>query len=236
MSIHIRHMMPMLLCLVYTAASASPKEDVTRLLSKSMPATVIFSDGTSTWKTEGTSVSSLGANRAVIVHSKGLALDTDGASKEIRACDSTAQPDTALSDAKGRPTDANSIPYFVLPWCGEAADKQKCKKNPPYAQLGLQKGDLAAVISEEKIAFAIAADVGPEKKFGEGSVQLHRQLGHETVGKNSKNPKCAANVSMTSEVFLVIFPKSNNKWLAKEEIEKQGSKLWELLLADENKK
>jgi hypothetical protein len=208
---------------------ASPKDDVSRLLIKSKPAVVTFSDGSSTWTGQTDSVSRLDSDKAVIVHSKFLTIDTDGASKEILACDSTAQADTALSDSKGKPTDANVIPYFVLPWCGEAANKAKCKANPPYRQLGLQKGDLAAVISGDKLAFAIAADLGPEKHFGEGSVELHRQLGHETVGKSSKNPKCAKNESMSTEVFIVVFPKSNNKWLSKEDIDKKGRGLWDAL-------
>lgn len=223
-------------CLFIDIASASPQEDVSRLLTKSQPAVVVFSDGTTAWEKETISVFSLGKDKAVIVHSKSLALDTDGASKEIRSCDPDAKPGTALPDLKGNPTDANSIPYFVLPWCGDAKDKNKCKEKPPYVQLGLQKGDLAAVISGDKITFAIAADVGPEKKFGEGSVQLHRQLGHETVGKDASNLKCAANISMSSDVFIVVFPKSNKKWLPKEEIEKNGLKLWETLLSNENQK
>lgn len=108
------------------------------------------------------SVSLLDNGKAVIVRSNFLTLATDGASKEIRSCDSTAQADTALSDPQGKPTDANVIPYFILPWCSGAADKAKCKANPPYRQPGLQKGDFAVVISGDKLASAIAADAGPE--------------------------------------------------------------------------
>lgn len=212
---------------------ASPKDDVSRLLTNSRPAVVIFSDGSGAWTGQTASVSRLNSGEAVIVRSKFLTLDTDGASKEIRSCDSTAQAETALSDSKGKPTDANAIPYFVLPWCGAAANKAECRKNPPYRQLGLQKGDLAAVIAEDKLVFAIAADLGPEKHFGEGSVQLHRQLGHETVGKDARNPKCAKNESMSSEIFIVVFPKSNNKWLSKEDIDKKGQALWKGLLDSE---
>ncbi|MGZ3940049.1 MAG: glycoside hydrolase family 75 protein [Flavisolibacter sp.] len=218
------------LYLLVGIAVASPKDDMFRLLVKSKPAVVIFSDGSRTWTGQTDSVSRLENGKAVIVRSKYLTLDTDGASKEIRSCDSTAQVDTALSDSKGKPTDANQIPYFVLPWCGSATNKDKCKANPPYRQLGLQKGDLAAVISGDKLVFAIAADLGPEKHFGEASVELHRQLGHETVGKDSKNQKCAKNESMPSEVFIVVFPKSNNKWRPKEDINEKGRKLWEELL------
>jgi hypothetical protein len=222
------------LCLLVEITAASPKNDVSNLLVKSKPAVVTFSDGSSSWTGQTDSVSRLDNGKAVIVRSKFLTLDTDGASKEIRSCDSTAQAGTALSDSNGKPTDADVIPYFVLPWCGGATNKTKCKANPPYRQLGLQKGDLAAVISGDKLAFAIAADIGPEKHFGEGSVELHRQLGHETVGKSSINSKCAKNESMSSEVFIVVFPKSNSKWLSKNDIDIKGQKLWEELLDSVN--
>jgi hypothetical protein len=220
------------LYIIVGITAATPKNDVSNLLVKSKPAVVTFSDGRSTWTGQTDSVSLLDNGKAIIVHSKFLTLDTDGASKEIRSCDPTAQASTALSDPNGNPTDANVIPYYILPWCGdvEKKNKAKCKAKPPYRQLGLQKGDLAAVISGDKLAFAIAADVGPEKHFGEGSVELHRQLGHDTVGKNSRNPKCAINESMPSEVFIVVFPKSNKKWLSKKDIDKKGEELWDELL------
>jgi hypothetical protein len=205
------------LCALAAIVSASPKDDVSRLLTASKPATVTFSDGSHTWKEMTESVSKLDG-KAIIVKSKFLTIDTDGASKEIRACDPTSQVGTALLDLRGKPTDANAIPYFVIP-------------NKSYRQLGLQKGDLAAVISGDTLTFAIAADVGPEKQFGEGSVQLHRQLGHETVGKNPRNPKCAANESLSSEVFIVVFPHSNSRWLSKEDIDSKGQALWKALLA-----
>src|SRR5262249_28321119 len=150
------------------------------LLERVQPVVMTFSDGTHQWTGQTAFVGKLD-NDVVVVKARFLTLDTDGASKEIRACDPTSQPDTALPDLNGGPNDANAIPYFVLPGCGDALNVEKCKANPPYRQLGLAKGDLAAVISDNKTAFAIAADVGPEKHFGEGSVALHRGLGHEAV-------------------------------------------------------
>jgi hypothetical protein len=119
----------------------------------------------------------------------------------------------------------------VLPWCGNASNRAKCKKNPPYKQLGLGKGNLAAVIFGDKVAFAIAADLGPEKHFGEGSVELHRRLGHETVGINRANPKCAKNESLDGEVIFVVFPGSNNRWLPTDAMTKKGSALLRLQLS-----
>jgi hypothetical protein len=211
------------------AARGSPQDDVAVLLQNAEPAIVTFSDGTTRWTGQTVSVSRLD-NGVVLVKASHMTLDTDGASQEIRACDKTSQPDTALTDPQGKPTDANVIPYIVLPWCGGAANRQKCRANPPHRQLGLRKGNLAAVVVGDKIAFAIAADLGPEKRFGEGSVALHRQLGHETVGKHPTNPRCAKDESLNAEVVIVVFPGSNERWLPAGAIAQQGSTLWNQLL------
>lgn len=217
------------------SASGTTREEIAALLAKASPAVVAFSDGTARWTGQTAFVGKLD-NGVVVVKTRSLALDTDGASKEIRQCDSSAQRETALSDPQGNPTDANDIPYFVLPWCGNASNRATCKKNPPYKQLGLGMGNLAAVIFGDKVAFAIAADLGPEKHFGEGSVELHRRLGHETVGMNRANPKCAKNESLDGEVIFVVFPASNNKWLPIDAINKKGSDLLRLQLSPSGNK
>ena len=86
------------------------------------------------------------------------------------------------------------------------------------------------MISGDKIVFAIAADLGPEKQFGEGSVDLHRRLGHETVGKHPTNPKCANDESLNAEVIFVVFPGSNDRWLPADAIAEKGMALWNQLL------
>ncbi|MDF3835652.1 glycoside hydrolase family 75 protein [Cupriavidus basilensis] len=209
---------------------AGPLEDVQRLVAKASAAPVTFSDGTSQW-IGNPFVYRTSNGKAIIVKAADLKLDTDGASKEIRACDNTSAAGTALPGPKGKPTDANITPYFVLPGCADAANKAACKA--PYKQLGMQLGDLATVISGDKIAFAIAADSGPEKKFGEGSIQLHRQLGHEVVGKVAGRPKCAANRSLASETYLVVFPGSNKTWLPNDRIQQEAGALWNGLLSEE---
>ncbi|MEW6185849.1 MAG: glycoside hydrolase family 75 protein [Thermodesulfobacteriota bacterium] len=201
------------------------------MLQKAKPAVIHFSDDTIRWQGQTVFVGKLD-NEVVIVKASYMTLTTDGATGEIRACDRTAQAETALRGPVGKPIDANAIPYLVLPWCGGAADRKKCKAHPPYRQLGLQMGDLAAVITGEKIAFAIAADLGPEKRFGEGSIELHRRLGHETIGKDPADPRCAKNESLNSEVVLVIFPGSNDRWLPADELEKKGRALWNRLLQE----
>jgi len=183
-----------LLCL--TATIAAPLEDAEKILRQAKKVEVTFSDGSKEWKRPTMFVGKLD-NGVVVVKSSFMTLDTDGASEKIRACDPTAQPDTALSDPQGNPTDSNTIPYYVLPGSRK--------------QLGLRLGNLAAVLSGDKIVHAIAADIGPEKQFGEGSVELHRELGHETVGKHPNNHDCTKDESLEAEVIFVIFPGSNAK-------------------------
>ncbi|CAG9268274.1 hypothetical protein PUN4_550230 [Paraburkholderia unamae] len=217
-------------------AKAEPREDVTRLIDKARQShqqPVKFSDGSARW-VDGSTVLRLQAGRAVIVMARHLALDTDGASPEVRRCDRDAKKGTALPDRHGNNIDSNTTPYYVLPWCDPESNSYAiCKKNPPYRQLGLQLGDLAAVVTGDKIAYAIAGDTGPEKKFGEGSIQLHRRLGHEVIGANPNDTQCAANVSLAQETYLVIFPKSNHKWLSNKEIDDAGAALWKMLLEAE---
>jgi hypothetical protein len=227
----LKSVSPLLFCLIFfpMVAHGSPKKEAALLLHQAKPVVIYFSDDTTRWQGQTVFVGKLD-NGAVIVKAHYMTLTTDGAAEEIRACDRTAQAGTALRDLHGKPTDANTIPYLVLPWCGGAIDRQQCKNNPPYRQLGLQMGDLAAVIAGEKIAFAIAADLGPEKRFGEGSVELHRRLGHETIGKDGSDPKCAKNESLKAEIFFIIFPGSNDRWLPADTLEKKGRALWNRLL------
>ncbi len=97
--------------LMSAVASGSTQEQVAVLFAKAHPAVVTFSDGTTRWTGQTVFVGKLD-NGVVVVKARYLALDTDGASKEIRECDSSAQPDTALSDPDGKPADANVIPVF----------------------------------------------------------------------------------------------------------------------------
>lgn len=54
-----------------------------------------------------------------------------------------------------------------------------------YRRFGIGLGDVAAVIHKNKIEFALFADEYGhqhlEEQLGEGSIALHRALGHETI-------------------------------------------------------
>ncbi len=118
-----------------------------------------------------------------------LELDTDGSS--LYDQDPTGQSDTSIHDAHDRPIDANRVPYFVLP-CHGFCDK-----------FGIRLGDIAAVIYNSHIEFAVFADCGPANKLGEGSIALHRALGHETVIGGRLH-----NDGIDSGVITIVFPGS----------------------------
>jgi hypothetical protein len=121
-----------------------------------------------------------------------LELDTDGS--RFHKQDPTGQGDTSLHDAKDRPVDANRAPYFVLP-CHGFCDK-----------FGIKLGDIAAVVYKDRIEFAVFADCGPAHKLGEGSMALHRALGHETViGRKLHND------GIDSGVITIVFPGSGKQ-------------------------
>jgi Fungal chitosanase of glycosyl hydrolase group 75 len=122
-----------------------------------------------------------------------LNLDTDGSI--YYAQDGQGQPQTSIENADGSPVDADSVPYFVLPEHGF------------YQQFGIKLGDVAAVIYLDKIEFAVFADMYGhqhlEEQLGEGSIALHRALGHETIidGK-------LIDEAIAGNVITIVFPSS----------------------------
>ncbi len=126
-----------------------------------------------------------------------LALDADG-SPVYSKQDSTGQAHTAVRDTNGRDLDADIINYFVLP--GGFFSKHK-----------IQKGDIGVVIYGIRMAFACFGDVGPSDSLGEGSISLHRELGHETiVGRHTASGGRMINSGIDSGVITIVFPSSGN--------------------------
>ncbi|MDT4955577.1 MAG: hypothetical protein QOJ02_3715 [Acidobacteriota bacterium] len=135
-----------------------------------------------------------------------LDLDTDGSIYAKQ--DPTGDPDTSMHQPDGSPVDSNAVPYFVLPGKGFFQD------------FGINLGDVAAVIYKDKVEFAVFADTGPKIKLGEGSIALHRSLGHETI-KHGK----LLNEAIDENVLTIVFPGSGNgKPQTPDEIRKIGKK------------
>lgn len=122
-----------------------------------------------------------------------LNLDTDGSIYYTQ--DAQGQNRTSIENADGSPVDSNSVPYFVLP-----------EKNF-YQRFGIKLGDVAAVIYRDKIEFAVFADEYGhqhlEEQLGEGSIALHRVLGHETI-INGK----LIDEAIDEDVITIVFPAS----------------------------
>ncbi len=122
-----------------------------------------------------------------------LNLDTDGS--VYYAQDAQGQNRTSIENTDGSPVDSDSIPYFVLP------------ERNFYQRFGIKLGDVAAVIYRDKIEFAVFADEYGhqhlEEQLGEGSIALHRALGHETIidGK-------LIDEAIDADVITIVFPAS----------------------------
>ena len=122
-----------------------------------------------------------------------LNLDTDGSI--YYAQDAQGQNRTSIENADGSPIDSDAVPYFVLP-----------EKNF-YQRFDIKLGDVAAIIYRDKIEFAVFADEYGhqhlEEQLGEGSIALHRALGHETI-INGK----LIDEAIDKDVITIVFPAS----------------------------
>jgi hypothetical protein len=95
-------------------------------------------------------------------------IDDDGS--DNRWQDPDWQRDTSLHypakpNPAGKPIDAGSVPYVVVPTL--IID----------SVAGIVLGCRAVVTHKDKTVEAVVADVGPHKKLGEGSVELANRLG-----------------------------------------------------------
>jgi hypothetical protein len=154
-----------------------------------------------------------------------MGLDADGSPISRRNATGTDQPETSFRfEVAGRPSvDADKIPFIVLPGGGFAA------------KLGLQQGDLAAVVFNGKVVFSLVADSGPTCKIGEGSIQLHEELGHRVCLARNGRQECTRlrNVGIEKGVLYFVFPRSKIAGLtpanAKQRIAEEGARLFTAL-------
>jgi hypothetical protein len=130
----------------------------------------------------------------VLVIDSALELDTDGWTGDKG--NPNWQSGTSLRYADGTtPLDANQVPYFVLP----------LPTTWPNA-FGASLGDYAAVLFNDRVAFAVFGDFGPRTKIGEGSLELLRRLGQERVRPNGT----VINAGTEPGVLTIVFPGSGN--------------------------
>ena len=125
-----------------------------------------------------------------------MAIDADGSALSKRG-EFPNQPETALRyPTTGTSLDSERVPYIVLP----IGDLRRTA--------GVGTGDLAAVIKDGKLQFAIVGDVGPPPKIGEGSMKLHAALGHNTCTAYDAGGNCSGftDVSIDPPVLYFVFP------------------------------
>jgi hypothetical protein len=141
------------------------------------------------------------ANGQLFYESK-LDLDTDGSVFSAQDVgpngEQWGQMTTSAKDVDGHSLDADLINYFVLP-------------GGFYAAHGITIGDIGVVIYGARKVYACFGDVGPQHKLGEGSISLHRELGHETiVNRNAAAGGTLVNSGISSGVITIVFPGSGN--------------------------
>lgn len=119
-----------------------------------------------------------------------LAVDLDGSAfacgpnhGRMDQCPTTLM----FRDAAGgeTPVDADTIPYVVIPEAGPDDTAGE------FTRLtGVRVGDFGVVILGRRVVPVIVADTGPYRKLGEGSLALHRALGHEQCATKSEEGVC----------------------------------------------
>ncbi|MDZ7956156.1 glycoside hydrolase family 75 protein [Nostoc sp. DedQUE09] len=127
---------------------------------------------------------------------------------------------TALFDSEfvnqdpRRYVDSAKIPYIVLPGNG---DFRKAT--------GVKLGDFAVVYNtnNEKLAFAIYADVGPKNQIGEGSIALSQALGNDPLVRSR------VRQGIPKDIVYIVFPGSGNgKARTISEIEAETKRFFEI--------
>src|SRR4051794_6945290 len=99
-----------------------------------------------------------------------LDIDCDGVrtSKCNEDTDPWYQNETSFETSKGRPFQADSTHYFVIPLPSSRFD---------YTANGIKPGSVAAVIYNNKVVYAVFADEGPNNIIGEASYATAKALG-----------------------------------------------------------
>lgn len=134
-----------------------------------------------------------------------MGLDADGSPYSQKTPGSTDQPQTSLRyPLAGKPSvNADRVPFVVIPLGGFGNS------------LGVQVGDVAAVVYGARRVYAVVADQGPMCKLGEGSIQMHELLGHAVCKERAANGDCTRlrNVGIEQGVLYFIFPGTHKELL-----------------------
>jgi hypothetical protein len=117
-------------------------------------------------------------------------IDCDGV--RTSHCNEDADPwyqdQTSFETSKGRPFQADSTHYFVIPLPSSRFS---------YSGNGIKPGSVAAVIYNNKVVYAVFADEGPSNIIGEASYATARALGINPDPENG---------GVDSGVTYIVFP------------------------------
>ncbi len=163
-----------------------------------------------------------------------LAVDLDGsalACGPARGPSDQCPTSLMLPDASGalQPVDADRIPYVVIPNMGPPQNRGEFDR-----LTGVRVGDFGVVIWRGVAVPVIVADTGPYNKLGEGSLALHRALGHDQCAERDAAGVCVRGVepmtSIEDGVVTLLFPGTARPDLTAENLEetvrREGARLW----------
>ena len=159
-----------------------------------------------------------------------MAIDADGSALSKRA-ERPNQPETALRyPTTDTSLDSEQVPYIVMPL---GSFRQ---------ETGVALGDLAAVVKDGKVSFAIVGDLGPRTHLGEGSMALHAAFGHLRCEEHDDQGHCMrfVDVSLDPPVLYFVFPDTRKlliEGLSAENINARinrfGGQLWSSFLIEQ---
>ncbi|SDX78569.1 Carbohydrate binding module (family 6) [Amycolatopsis xylanica] len=117
----------------------------------------------------GRTIPVCGKNGAVF-YKADMDIDCDG--QRTTQCnentDCCFQPDTAFHQSDGKPLNAATLPYVVVPSSSSTWD---------YTKFGIQGGGVVAVIYNNQVLYAVVGDTGPSSIIGEASYATAKALG-----------------------------------------------------------
>ena len=177
---------------------------------------------------------------AIAFESK-LAVDVNGG---LLSCTRPRPGDlcaTALQPGR-QPLDADTVPWVVIPYNGPPADPARPGVNLStefMQRTGLRLGDVGVVVLGTRVVPVIVGNGGPFNKLGEGSLALHRALGHEQCGALTAAGRCGRLApwfgSLPGGAVTILFPGSAPPGLAPGNVAaltaQRVAPLWNALLA-----
>ncbi|GAB2566155.1 glycoside hydrolase family 75 protein [Kribbella endophytica] len=140
-----------------------------------------------------------GGTRSVAVCGSGNAVhwtadfDVDCDGQRTTQCnentDPSFQPNTSWNQSDGRPLNSAGLPFIVVPLPSSTWD---------FRGAGIGGATVAAVVYQDKVAYAVVGDQGPTGIVGEGSYKLAQQLGI--------NPNPSTGGVSGAVVTYILFP------------------------------